>query len=69
MIRRIGGQRRNLKDDIINYKQEAESKVRVESKLSKLTSRDILPATRMHCLNFPKQYQQLGAKYLHTQVY
>lgn len=48
---RHGGQSRNLRDSIV--KHEAENKIEIEEKLSKITPRDILPAARLHRVNFP----------------
>lgn len=66
---RYGGLSRNLRDDFVNHKHEAEGKVKIEQKLSKFTPIDILPAARLHDVNLPKQYQQLGAKCLNTHMY
>lgn len=46
---RHGGQSRNLRDNIV--KHEAENKIEIEEKLSKITPRNILPAARLHGVN------------------
>lgn len=54
MLKRItavrhGGQSKNLRDNIV--KHEAENKIEIEEKLSKITPRNILPAARLYGVN------------------
>lgn len=52
-------------------KHEAESKLEMAwvYKVSKHTSSDVLPSTRPHLPNLPKQTHQLGTLCLNTQAY